>query len=390
MLFKDQCVYRTNISSKVEDDTTITSIGYRVKVGSDFVTEMRVFNNIGDITANIDIQNLIGGQPELFFAYLANTNVAFYTVSGSKRTAQVILYEIVYTKETGESVSTSLGTVTMNNIIDGKFGNYFPTQMLNQSTSKFVVLSNKYSHGGKIMITKNTKDCVTIFALSACDIGIYDRSGTLITDGTLTANEMHIISLNSYVWGTTLQEYSIKISSGGQEIEYEVMISPYIEGLPFRTGTKFKEEGQNRFNLFARHPWGGLENLGTVNVSSISGATNRQTLRIQDTRYVRGGSANDFETTTQAQSKFSTSVLPVVSEGRFSYTYESYISNVNELWIAAMAASKSGYLVANSYEFGSIIEVEIDSVSASLETVENDEKIWKVSVSCTQKVPFVA
>ena len=63
---------------------------------------------------------------------------------------------------------------------------------------------------------------------------------------------------------------------------------------------------------------------------------------------------------------------------------------MNELWVAAMAASKSGYLVSTSAEFNSIIEVEIDSISASIETVENEEKIWKISVSCTQKVPFVA
>jgi len=315
MLFKDQCVYRANISSKVETDETITSIGYRVKVGSDFVTEMRVFNNVGDITANIDIQNLIGGQPELFFGYLGNTNSAFHTVGSSKRTAQVILYEIVYTKETGESTTTSLGTVTMSNIIDGKFGNYFPTQMLNQSASNFVMLSNKYSYGGKIMITKNSRDCVTFFALASCDIGIYNNAGTLITSGSLAANEMHIVSLNSYVWGTTLQEYSIKISSGAQVVEYKMMISPYLEGLPYRRGTQKVEEGELRFNLYARHPWGGLDNLGTVNVQSMSGTSNRQSIRVQDTRYVRGGCANDLETTPQAQSKFSTSVLPLTSEG---------------------------------------------------------------------------
>jgi hypothetical protein len=395
MLFKDQCVHRTNISAKVETDTTITSIGYRVKVGSDFVTEMRVFNNVGDITANIDIQNLIGSQPELFFPYLANTNVAVHTVSSSKRTAQVVVYELVYTKETGVTTTSTLGTVTMSNIIDGKFGNYFPTQMLNQSTEKFVLLTNKYSYGGKIMITKNSRDVFTFFALANCTVGIYTTSNVLIGSTTsCAANGMYVVSLNSYVWGQTLQNYKIILDASGTGgdalFEFEVMISPYLEGLPYRRGTQKVEEGELRFNMFVKHPYGGLDSLGTVNMQSMSGSSNRQSVRVQDTRYVRGGSANDFETTTQVQSKFSTTVLPVISEGTFSYTYESYITNVNELWIAAMAASKSGYLVGSSLEFSSIIEVEINSVSASIETVENEEKIWKVSVSCTQKVPFVA
>jgi hypothetical protein len=356
---------------------------------------MRVFNNVGDIDANIDIQNLIGSQPELFFDYLSNTNRTVYTVPNSKRTAQVILYEITYTKETGESTTSTLGTVTMNDIIDGKFGNYFPTQMLDQTTEKFVLLTNKYSYGGKIMITKNSRDVFSFFALANCTVGIYTLDNVLIgSTVSCAANGMYIVSLNSYVWGQTIQNYKIILDGGGSfgdvSYEFEVMISPYLEGLPYRRGTQVKEEGQLRFNLFVKHPWGGLDSLGTVNATSISGSTNRQSVRIQDLAYRRGGSANDFETTTQAQNKFSTTVLPVTSEGRFSYTYESYITNVNELWIAAMAASKSGYLVSNSPEFSSLIEVEIDSISAGLEQVENEDKIWKVSVSCTQKVPFVA
>lgn len=392
MLFKDQCVYSTSISPYVETDTEITSSGYRVFVGGSPVTEMRVFRNTGTINSVINIENLIEFDNDMFFAYLNNfSGSAVYTVPSATKSAQVKVYDIVYVKATGATTETELGTVTMNNIINGKFGNYFPINMLDQTTSKYVMLTNKYSYSQNVYITKNTYDVFTFYALASCTVKIYTKSGILINSVTCGANGMYVVSLNPNSWLTTLSEYRIELSGGtGTEINFNVYVSTYLEALPIRRGTAYTEDGQKRFNLFVKHPWGGLDHIANVNATSISGSSTRQELRIQDQVYIHGGSANSFEVTTQAASAFSTSSLPVSSEGRFSNTYEGYVSNVNELWIAAMAASKVGYLVSDSNDIKTIVDVTIDSVSASLEEIENGDKIWKVSVSVTQKIPFVA
>ena len=72
MLFKDQCVYPTPVESYTETETEITSTGYKVFVGGSPVTEMKIFRNVGLITAIIDIQNLIEFSNDMFFAYLGN------------------------------------------------------------------------------------------------------------------------------------------------------------------------------------------------------------------------------------------------------------------------------------------------------------------------------
>jgi hypothetical protein len=393
MLFKDQCVYPVTISAYSETDTEIVSEGYKVFVGGSPVTEMRVFRNTGSINAIINIENLISFDNDLFFAYLNNFNGSgsVYTVPSPTKDAQVKVYSLTYTKATGVTVETELGAVSMTKIINGKFGNYFPKQMLNQTTSKYVFLSNKYSYGGKVLITKNSYDVFTFYALASCTVKIYNRAGTELNSVSCAADGMYVVSLNGAVWGTDLKEYTIVLSGGsGTDIAYDVFISPYIEALPYRRSGTYSEDGQRRFNLFVKHPWGGLDHIASVNAIGITGSSNRQELRIQDTAYIHGGSANSFETTTQAASKFSTSSLPISSEGRFSQSYEGYVTNINELWIAAISASKVGYLVSDSNDIKTIIDVTIDSISASLEQVENGDKIWKISVSVTQKIPFVA
>lgn len=393
MLFKDQCVYPVTISAYSETDTEITSEGYRVFVGGSPVTEMRVFRNTGSINAVINIENLIEFNSDLFFAYLNNFagSGAVYTVPSPTKTAQVKVYNLVYNKDTGVTVETELGAVTMNNIINGKFGNYFPKQMLNQTTSKYVFLSNKYSYGGKVLITKNSYDVFTFYALASCTVKIFNRAGTELNSISCSVNGMYVVSLNGELWGTDLKEYRIVLSGGsGTEVIYDVFISPYIEALPYRRSGTYSEDGEKRFNLFVKHPWGGLDHIANVNAVGISGSANRQELRIQDTAYIHGGSANSFEVPTQSASVFSTSSLPISSEGRFSQSYEGYVTNINELWIAAISAAKVGYLVSDSNDIKTIIDVNIDSVSASLEQIENGDKIWKVSVSVTQKIPFVS
>lgn len=391
MLFKDQCVYPTPVESYTETETEITSTGYKVFVGGSPVTEMKIFRNVGNINAIIDIQNLIEFSNDMFFAYLGNLSGAgVYTVPSPTKSAQVKVYEIVYNKETGSSTETEQGSVTMNNIINGKFGNYFPKQMLDQTASKFVLLTNKYSNGGRVLITRATYDVVTFYALSSCTVRLLNKAGTQIATQSCGANGMYIISLNSAAWGSTLKEYEIELSSGGNTITYDVKISPYLEGLPLSRGGCYAESGEVRFNLFIKHPYGGLDNIGMVNAVGISGVSSRQDLRLQDKTYIHGGSANSFETTTQAASAFSTSSLPMQSEGRFSSSYEAYATSVNELWLAAACGSKTGYLVAYNDDMNTIIDVNIESASASLEEIEGNTKIWKISVSATQRIPFVA
>jgi hypothetical protein len=394
MLFKDQCVYRTPVSAYTEDETTIVSVGYKVFVNSVAVTEMRVFRNIGSINAVINIENLITFNNDLFFAYLSNFvgSGPVYTVPSATKTGMVKLYTLTYTKATGDTVEAEIGSVTMSNVIDGKFGNYFPTSMLNQTSSKFVLLTNKYTNTGRVLISNKTYDVITFYALASCTVKMYNKAGTQVgSTQSCGANGMYVVSLNSSLWGSTLKEYTIVIDGGsGVEKVYDVFISPYIEALPYRRSGCYTEDGQQRFNLFVKHPYGGLDHIANVNINSISGSSNRQQVRVQDESYVRGGSANDFETTTQSPNKFSTSTLPVMSEGRFSASYEGYMSNVNELWVAAMSACKTGYLVSTSESVTTIIDVDIDSISATLEELENNDKIWKVSVSATQKIPFVA
>ncbi len=393
MLFKDQCVYPTPISAYTESDTEIVSEGYKVFVGGSAVTEMRVFRNTGTINAIINIENLISFDNDMFFAYLNNFagSGAVYTVPSPTKDAEVKVYNLTYTKATGVTVETELGSVSMEKIINGKFGNYFPKNMLDQTASKFVLLSNKYSYDGKVLITKNSYDVFTFYALASCTVKIYNRAGTELNSVSCSADGMYVVSLNGASWGTDLKEYTIILSGGsGREIVYDVFVSPYVDTLPFRRSGTYSEDGQRRFNLFVKHPWGGLDHIANVNAVGISGSSNRQDLRVQDTVYIHGGSANQFEVTTQAASKFSTSTLPISSEGRFSQSYEGYVSNINELWIAAMSASKVGYLVSDSEDMKTIIDVSIDSISASLDQIENGDKIWKVSVSVTQKIPFVA
>jgi hypothetical protein len=383
MLFKDQCVYPVTISAYSEDDTEILSEGYKVFVGGSAVTEMKVFRNTGSINAVINIENLISFDNDMFFAYLNgfSTSDPVYTVPSPTKDAEIKGYSLTYTKATGVTVETELGSVSMNKIINGKFGNYFSKQMLDQSTSKYVFLSNKYSYGGKVLITKNSYDVFTFYALASCTVKIYNRAGTELNSVSCAADGMYVVSLNGSLWGTSLKEYTIILSGGsGKEIVYDVFVSPYIEALPYRRSGVYSEDGQNRFNLFVKHPWGGLDHIANVNATNISGSSNRQDLRVQDTAYIHGGSANDFETTTQAASKFSTSSLPISSEGRFSQSYEGYVSNVNELWIAALSASKVGYLVSDSDDIKTIIDVTIDSISASLEHIEKGDKIWNISV----------
>lgn len=393
MLFKDQCVYRTSIGAYIETDTEIMSSGYRVFVGGAPVTEMRVFKNTGAINAVLNIENLIEFDNDLFFAYLNNFSGSgpVYSVPNPTKSAQVIVYDLVYNKATGVTVQTQLGSVTMTNIINGKFGNYFPKQMLNQTTSKYVFLTNKYAYGGKVIINKNAYDVFTFYALAACTVKIFNKAGDELQLINCPANGMYVVSLNGVLWGTDLKEYKIVLSGGsGTDVIYDVFISPYIETLPYRRSGKYSEDGENRFNLFVKHPYGGLDHIANVNARSVNGSANRQELRIQDTTYIHGGSANSFEIPTQPASAFSTSSLPISSEGRFSQSYEGYVTNINELWIAAISASKVGYLVPDSVDMKTIIDVTIDSVSASLEQVENGDKIWKVSVSVTQKIPFVS
>lgn len=392
MLFKDQCVYSRPVSGYVETEEEITSTGYKVFVGGSAVTEMRIFRNKGSIDAVINIENLIEFPNDIFFAYLnAYNSHSVYTVPDATKTAIIKVYEIVYNKLTGVTVETELGSVTMNRIIDGKFGNYFPKQMLDQSTNKYVMLTNKYAYSQDVYITNNSYDVFTFYALASCTVKIYTKSGSLINSVSCAANGMYIVSLNGNNWLTALKEYRIELSGGvGTELNFNVYVSAYVDTLPIRRGTAYSEDGQRRFNLFVKHPWGGLDHIANVNAVSINGSASRQDLRIQDTAYIHGGSANSFEVTTQAASKFSTSTLPISSEGRFSQSYEGYVSNVNELWISAMAASKVGYLISESSDIDTIMEVTIDSISSSIEQIENEEKIWKVSVSVTQKIPFVA
>lgn len=387
MLFKDQCVYRVSVNQYEETDTTITSIGYRVKVGGSYVTDMRVFRNIGTIDAVINIESLIEFNNDLFFAYLgsfSSVGNSAYAVPSATKTCNIELYTLVYTKETGDTVETLLGSVTMSNVIDGKFGNYFPSTMISQG-SGFVMLTNKHISGSKIFITENTYDVVSLYALGGTSVLLKNSAGATVSSATCSGNGLYVVSLNARKWGSYLDKYSITIGS----YVYDIEIGTYLDNLPLRRGTCYEETGDTRFNLFVKTPWGGLDNIGNLNLTSINGSSSRNQVRIQDTSYARGGSANNFETTTQAASAFSTSSLPVRSEGRSSYSYEAYIANVNELWFSAIAGSKVGYLVMSS-EVSGVMEVEIDSVSGSIETIEGDDKIWKISVSCTQKIPFVA
>ena len=392
MLFKDQCVYRVSVDQYEETDTTITSIGYRVKVGGSYVTDMRVFRNVGTIDAVINIESLIEFNNDLFFAYLgsfSSVGNSAYAVPSATKTCNVELYTLVYTKETGDTVESLLGSVTMSNVIDGKFGNYFPSTMISQGTdSTYVMLTNKYLWDSNIFITENTYDVVSFYAISTTTVRLYDSSGTTITSVSCAAGGLYIVSLNARKWGSALNKYRVAIL-GIDSMIYNIEIGTYLDNLPLRRGTCYEETGDTRFNLFVKTPWGGLDNIGNLNLTSINGSSSRNQVRIQDTSYVRGGSANNFETTTQSASAFSTSSLPVRSEGRSSYSYDAYIANVNELWFSAIAGSKVGYLVMSS-EVSGIMEVEIDSVSGSIETIEGDDKIWKISVSCTQKIPFVA
>lgn len=392
MLFKDQCVYRVGIDQYEETDTTITSIGYRVKVGGNYVTDMRVFRNVGSIQAFINIESLIEFDNDLFVAYLnsfsgVGNNV--YSVPNAKKVCNVELYTLVYTKETGATVETLLGAVTMNDVIDGKFGNYFPATMINQGTSGFVMLTNKHINGSQIYITEKTYDVFSFYALSSATVFLFDGSGNEVASVPCSAGSLYVVSLNARKWSSALDKYSITIISGAQSMLYKVQIGTYIDNLPLRRGTCYEENGDVRFNLFIKTPWGGLDNIGNVNLIGITGQSSRSQVRIQDKSYVRGGSANDFETTTQSASAFSMSSLPVRSEGRSSYSYEAYIANVNELWFSAIAGSKVGYLIMSS-EVSGIMEVEIDSISGSIETIEGDDKVWKISGTCTQKIPFVA
>lgn len=392
MLFKDQCVYSVTMAAYIETEEQITSYGYKVFVGGSAVTEMRVFVNKGSVNAVINIENLIEFPNDMFFAYLGSYGGAgVYSVPSPTKNASVKLYKIVYNKLTGDTVETELGNVAMNKIVNGKFGNYFPKQMLDQSTSKLVMLTNKYSYGGRVLITKKSYDVLTFYTIASVSVRILDMNENQIGTALLSADNMYIVSLNCAAWGLNKREYQVVFESGGSELfRYEVYVSSYIDGLPQRRGTQYSDDGEKRFNLFFHHPWGGLDHIGNVNASSINGETNRQQVRVQDTAYIHGGSANSFETTTQSPNVFSTSTLPVTSEGKFSQSYEGYVSNVNELWIAAISASKVGYLVSDSQDIKTIIDVEITGVSASIETLENGDKLWKISVSATQKIPFVS
>lgn len=391
MLFRDQCVHKFTASSYIETDTTITSVGYRVLVDGEFVTEMRVLRNTGTVTVPVNCENLIEFNKNLFFAYLNSFLVSVHSVSSATKVVKVKEYELVFTKATGVTVATELGEVTMNDVIDGKFGNYFPLSMINQSTSKFVPLTNKFISGKKYYISNKTPDCMSIFVLASVNIKLTPIGSGYVTTVT-KASGMQIISLNSLAWGLSYKNYTISIDAGGANLfEIEIEKSPYIDNLPQRRGSCYTEDGEYKNTLFVKHPYGGLDNIGNVNVVSVSGASNRQSVRLQDVTYIHGGSANSFETTTQVGSDFSVPSVGLNGEGTFSYSYEAYITNVNELWIAAMSAAKIGYLVTyGSGEITTIIAVDINSISASIEEINDGVKVWRLSVSCTQKVPFVA
>lgn len=389
MLFRDQCVHRFTAASYEETDETITSIGYRVLVDGVYVTEMRVFRNVGTITATINCENLIEFNKNLFFGFLNNIYTSVYAVSSATKVVKVREFELVFTKATGVTVETQLGEVTMNDVINGKFGNYLPASMFSQSSSKFIPLTNKYISGKKYYISHNTYDCMTIFVLASVNIKITPTNGGTATTVTRTSG-MQVISLNATAWGLTHTNYTVSIDAGSSNIfEIEIEKSAYIDNLAQRRGTCYVDSGEVKHSLFVHHPWGGLDNIGNVNMIGGGGSSIRQSVRLQDVTYVHGGSANDFETVTQTASDFSVHPLTLNSEGTFSYSYEAYISNVNELWIAAMAASRSGYLVTLG-DIQTIVEVEINSISFAPEEISDGVRVWKLSISCTQKVPFVA
>lgn len=402
MLFRDQCVHNFTASSYIETDTTITSVGYRVLVDGEFVTEMRVFRNTGTVTVPVNCENLIEFNKNLFFPFLNDTNSGgVELIANAKKVVKVREYELVFTKATGVTVATELGDVTMNDVIDGKFGNYFPSGMLDQDEAGIIPLTNKFINGGTYYFNTASQDTFSFFALdagfSAYIIPNSQAANTItgsVSSITLTQGNVYVCRLNSRSWNKTFNDYRVVIGknpSGSIINAYftvNMKVSEHLDNLPFRRGTCYYDIPQEKYTLYIRHPYGGLDCLGNVNVVSIGGSSNRQSVRLQDVTYIHGGSANSFETVTQAASEFSVSSVGINSEGTFSYNYEAYITNVDELWIAAMAASKIGYLTNNS--IGTIIAVEISSISASIEYLEDGLKVWRLSVSCTQKVPFVA
>lgn len=402
MLFRDQCVHNFTATSYVETDETITSVGYRVLVDGVFVTEMRVFRNTGTVTVPVNYENLIEFNKNLFFPFLNDTNSGgVELIANAKKVVKVKEYELVFTKATGVTVTTELGEVTMNDVIDGKFGNYFPSAMLDQSEARLIPLTNKFINGGVYYFNTASQDTFSFFAIEAgmkaFIIPNSQAANTItvaVTSINLTAGNLYVVRLNSRSWNKTLNDYRIVIGGNpfGDYINayytIKMKVSEHLDNLPFRRGTCYYDTAYEKYNLYIRHPYGGLDCLGNVNVVSVGGSSNRQSVRLQDVTYIHGGSANNFETVTQAASEFSVPSVGLNGEGTFSYNYEAYITNVDELWIAAMSASKIGYLINNS--IGTIIAVEVNSISASIEYLEDGLKVWRLSVSCTQKVPFVA
>lgn len=393
MLFKDQCVVWKDIDGYTETETEISGKGYRIMVNGSYVTELRLFNNIGAVEVAINCESVIDFGHGVFLSYLQShtTTTPVHNISNPTKTVKVRIFDVVFNKETGLTTETLAEEFTMNNVIDGKFGNYFPQRMKNQATAEWIMLTNKHIVWGRYHIHKDCNDIITIFVLSAATVTLQplDGIGDVVTYNYTSG--MKVINLNASRWGLNTKRYIISVTTNaGNDWEIEVEKSEFLNHRPIKSGTCYEEDGLQDMNLFFKNPMGGIDNIGNINMTSVSGSARRTNLRLNDVLYRHGGGDNDFEVVSQSEYEFSLGHSYIDSEGYFSGQYEAYITNVSEMWIAGLAACKMGYLVKNDTVIDTIIGVNIDSVSASKTELEGGLVVWQLNISLSQKIPFVA
>ena len=398
----------------VETDTEVNLQGYKIEVNGTDVTPMRVFRNETAQEAIINIQDSLlfdeTVNPQAIITALRTTGV-YDGGDPVIAEAKVRFYDVVINKITGDVTESSLGSHVFTNIFNGLFGNF--RQSVNQVTG--AVLSSKFLRGGKYNLGKNAIDVVSLYGSWAVEF--YDLGGALITTVSTTAYK--VVNVDLFSHGFTNMEYKVvcknagsyvfefwinksnkadgsnsKINNGNTTATPDYYCADQVDstgnptsGTSGTGGTNSAFYGDSYYNILFEHPWGGIDSIGSCNLTGFGGSSERVVLNL-DRKVWKRTAIGTPHLSNQSPNELSTSDNVSSAKGFASMSYEFYSETIDELWLAAVSASKRAFVAGNRNVAFGCIQGVIESISASYDEYQDGYRAWKVSVNFRQTVAF--
>lgn len=417
MLFRDQCVAHGTMPPLVETDDEITAQGYKIKVNGSYVSEMRLFRNLSAESFIINMQDVIEFDDVIDMGSVVSTlnSSGKYSFGDTTKTAALEIFDVTIDKETGVVTESSIGSQNFTKVFDGLFGNF--KQGVDQVNG--AILSTKFLRGGKYFLGRGAIDVMSLFGSSEMKIKSNDGATTL---ATITGTNYTVYNIDAASHGQSALEYKVEFKiSGSLVCSFFVVKSTKVDGsnksitggssvltpenicenqkdsvgnstggaTTGAGGTNSVYYGDIYYNILFKHPFGGLDSIGSVNITGMSASGERDSVVLQRKEWINTGAATP-EDNNDVPGYFSSQDNVQNGIGFASMSYEYYSETIDELWLAAASASRVAWLSGNRNTVRGAIQGLIDGISATYEEFEDGYKAWRVSVSFRQSVGIYA